>query len=99
MSNSTLTESTFASTLFADTKNYPLPTSDLAYGNNYSFKAGNNFNSDQGDLRIDYKPEDKDSIFGRYSKFDTSQAVFTGLPFLQRRRRGRHRRTRLERRP
>ncbi len=81
MSNSTLTESTFASNLFADTKNYPLPTSDLAYGNNYSFKAGNNFNSDQGDLRIDYKPEDKDSIFGRYSKFDISQAVFTGLPF------------------
>src|SRR5580693_9279048 len=81
MSNSTLTESAFATNLFADTKHYPLPTSDTAYGSNYSFKAGNNFNSDQGDLRVDYKPEDKDSIFGRYSKFDTSQAVFTGLPF------------------
>jgi hypothetical protein len=81
MSNSTLTESAFATALFADTKNYPLPTSDLAYGDNSSFSAGNHFNSDQGDLKIDYKPSDKDSVFGRFSKFDTSQAVFTGLPF------------------
>jgi hypothetical protein len=81
MSNSTLTESPFATALFADTKHYPLPLTDIAYGSNYSFKAGNNFNSDQGDLRIDYKPSDKDSVFGRYSKFDTSQAVFTGLAF------------------
>lgn len=81
MANSTLTESAVASALFADTKDYPVPTLDSAYGSNYSFKAGNHFNSDQGDLRIDYKPEDKDSIFGRYSKMDTSQAVFTGLPF------------------
>ncbi len=81
MSNSTLTESAFATALFADTKYYPLPTTDTAYGSNYSFKAGNNFNSDQGDLRIDYKPSDMDSVFGRFSKFDTSQGVFTGLPF------------------
>jgi hypothetical protein len=81
MSNSKLTESAFATALFADTKFYPLPTSDLAYGNNYSFSAGNHFNSDQGDLKIDYKPSDKDSVFGRFSKFDTSQGVFTGLPF------------------
>src|SRR5215469_9575972 len=81
MSNSTLTESPVAAALFADAKDYPLPTNDVAYGSNYSFKAGNHFNSDQGDLRIDYKPQDKDSIFGRYSKFDTSQAIFTGLPF------------------
>ncbi len=81
MSNSTLKESPFATALFADTKNYPLPTADLAYGSNFSFKAGNHFNSDQGDLRIDYKPTDKDNVFARYSKFDTSQAIFTGLPF------------------
>jgi hypothetical protein len=81
MSNSTLTESPFAAAVFADTKFYPLPTTDVAYGNNYSFKSGNNFNSDQGDLRIDYKMSDKDNIFGRYSKFDTSQGIFTGLPF------------------
>lgn len=81
MSNSTLTESPFASALFADTKDYPLPTGTSAYGANYSYKSGNNFNSDQGDLRIDYKLSDKDSIFGRYSKMDTSQAIITGLPF------------------
>lgn len=81
MSNSTLTESPVASALFADTKDYPLPTVDNAYGTNYTFKSGNHFNSDQGDLKIDYKPNDKDSLFGRFSKFDTSQAIFTGLPF------------------
>lgn len=81
MSNSTLTESPVATALFADTKDYPLPTSDSAYGANYSFNAGNHFNSDQGDLRIDYKPNNLDSIFGRFSKWDTSQAIFTGLPF------------------
>ena len=81
MSNSTLTESPFASALFADTKDYPLPTGTSAYGANYSYKSGNNFNSDQGDLRIDYKLSDKDSFSGRYSKMDTSQAIITGLPF------------------
>jgi Carboxypeptidase regulatory-like domain len=81
MSNSKLTESPFATALFADTKNYPLPAIDTAYGNNIAFKSGNHFNSDQGDLRIDYKLSDKDNFFGRYSKFDTSQAIFSGLPF------------------
>ncbi len=32
MSNSTLAESPFATALLADTKDYPLPTSDVAYG-------------------------------------------------------------------
>ena len=81
MSNSTLTESPVASALFADTKDYPLPTVDSAYGANFNYRSGNNFNSDQGDLRIDYKLSDKDSFFGRFSKMDTSQAIITGLPF------------------
>jgi hypothetical protein len=81
MSNSTLTQSAFSGALFADTKDYPLPTSDTAYGANRSFTSGNHFNSDQGDLKIDYKPSEKDSLFARYSKWDTSQAIFTGLPF------------------
>lgn len=81
ISKSTLTESPVAAALFADTKNYPLPTTDAAFGNNFSFKTGNNFNSDQGDLRIDYKMSDKDSFFGRFSRLDTSQGIFSGLPF------------------
>ncbi|HKM79652.1 MAG TPA: TonB-dependent receptor [Candidatus Acidoferrum sp.] len=81
MSNSTLTESKFASNLFADTKDYPLPTSNLAYGNNITFKTGDNFKSDQGDLRIDYKISDTDSLYGRYSKWDISEAFPSGLPF------------------
>lgn len=81
MSNSTLTESPVATALFADTKFYPLPQQDLAYGDNFTFRVGNNFNSDQGDLRIDYKATEKDNIFGRFSKFDTSQGITSGLPF------------------
>lgn len=82
MSNSTLTESPVASALFADTKDYPLPTVDSAYGANINFRTGNHFNSDQGDLRIDYKLSDKDSFFGRYSKMDTGQVFFSGVPFM-----------------
>ena len=81
MSNSTLTESAFASALFADTKDYPLPAVDQAYGANISYRTGNHFNSDQGDLRVDYKLSDKNTLFGRFSKMDTSQAFFSGLPF------------------
>ena len=75
-------ESPVAKALFADTKGYPLPTVNSAVTNNITYRTGNNFNSDQGDLRIDYKKSDKDSIFGRYSKMDTSQAIFSGVPFL-----------------
>lgn len=74
-------ESPFAAALFADTKDYPLPQMNKAVGNNYAFPSGNNFNADQGDLRIDYKMSDKDNFFGRFSKFDTSQGIVTGLPF------------------
>ena len=75
-------ESPFAKALFADTKDYPLPNINSAVGNNFSYRTGNHFNSDQGDLRIDYKMSDKDVIFGRFSKLDTSQSVFSTAPFL-----------------
>ena len=75
-------ESPFAKALFADTKDYPLPLINTAIGNNFTYNTGNNFNEDQGDLRIDYKMSDKDTLYGRFSKMDTSQAVFSGAPFL-----------------
>jgi len=62
-------------------KNYPVPTSNLATGDNIFFASGNRFNSDQGDLRIDFRKSDKDSIFDRYSKWHTSRTPFSGLPF------------------
>jgi len=75
-------ENPVAKNLFADAKYYPLPTLNTAVGNNITFKTGNNFNSNQGDLRIDYRLSDKDNIFGRYSKMDTSQSVFSTQPYL-----------------
>jgi Carboxypeptidase regulatory-like domain len=81
MSNSTLTESPVAKALFADTKHYPLPMTDTAYGANYNFGTGKNFNADQGDLKVDYKASDNDSVSFRYSKFDVSQGITSALPF------------------
>lgn len=75
-------ESPVAKALFATPKFYPLPGLNTAVGNNISYRTGNNFNSDQGDLRIDYKMSNKDSIFGRFSRMDTSQSVFSDQPFL-----------------
>jgi Carboxypeptidase regulatory-like domain len=62
-------------------KNYPVPTTNNALGDNINFVAGNLFSSDQGDLRMDFKMSDKDSIFGRYSKWHTSRVPTSGLPF------------------
>ena len=62
-------------------KYYPVPTNNSATGDNIFFASGNRFNSDQGDLRIDFKKSDKDGFYDRYSKWHTSRAPFSGLPF------------------
>jgi hypothetical protein len=43
---------------------YPLPTS----GNNFSYQQRILNNGDQGDVKIDWTPSDKDRVFGRYSQ-------------------------------
>jgi hypothetical protein len=67
--------------LFGQTKYYPLPQTDTLAGNNLFFNSGNDLNNNQGDLKIDYAPSQKDHVFGRWSQMDLNQPVFTGCVF------------------
>src|SRR5262249_59200800 len=59
---------------------YPTPQVDTAVANNYFFKSGNNLNNDQGDVKIDYRPGTKDSVFFRWSQMDLRNPGFSNLP-------------------
>jgi hypothetical protein len=76
-----LTESPVATALFGMTKYYPLPQVDTLVGNNYFYNSGNQLNNNQGDLKIDYLPSQKDRVFGRWSQMDLNQPAFTGCIF------------------
>jgi len=81
LANTALTPSAVATTLFADTKHYPLPQTNTLNGNNIFYNSGNDLNNNQGDLKIDYAMSQKDHIFGRWSQMDLTQPVFTGCVF------------------
>jgi len=70
-----------AANLFALTKFYPLPQVDKLVGNNTFYNSGNDLNNNQGDLKIDFVPSQKDRIFGRWSQMDLNQPTFTGCVF------------------
>jgi len=74
--------STFANTLFTQfQKYYPLPqVNSVIGGNNFFYNTGSSINTDQGDLRIDYKATDKDNVFGRWSQGHLRNPVFSGCP-------------------
>lgn len=55
-----------ARNLFADQSIYPLPLNDALRFNQIN-QGGNRLQTDQGDIKIDYKPGDHDSLFFRYS--------------------------------
>jgi hypothetical protein len=61
-----------ARTLFANNALYPLPNQvgvgALGQTNNYGSSNRNTQNNDQGDVKIDWRASDKDSISGRYSR-------------------------------
>ncbi len=67
-----------ATNLFALTKVYPLPQINSLVGNNIFYNSGNDLNNNQGDLKIDFVPSQKDRIFGRWSQMDLNQPTFTG---------------------
>jgi len=74
------TISPVANALFTQfAKSYPLPQIDsVAGGNNYFFNTGTSINTDQGDVRIDYKASDKDNVFGRWSEGHLRNPVSSG---------------------
>lgn len=76
-----LTPNPVATALFSMTKYYPLPQTNTLANNNLFYKTGFNFNNNQGDLKLDYLPSQKDHVFGRWSQMDLTQPTFTGCAF------------------
>jgi hypothetical protein len=73
-----LAEDSVASNLFALTKVYPLPQLNTLVGNNIFYNSGNDLNNNQGDLKVDFVPSQKDRVFARWSQMDLNQPTFTG---------------------
>ena len=75
--------SNVASNLFSNfQKYYPLPQIDaVTQGNNYFYNTGTSINTDQGDVKIDYKASDSDSVFGRWSQGHLGNPAFSGCLF------------------
>lgn len=61
-----------ARALFANNSLYPLPNQTgvgaLGVTNNYGSSTRSTTNNDQGDVKIDWRPSDKDQVSGRYSR-------------------------------
>jgi len=78
--NAGLPISTFGNNLFTQFgKYYPLPqVNSVVVGNNFFYNTGSSINTDQGDVRIDYKGTDKDNVFGRWSQSHLRNPVFSG---------------------
>jgi Carboxypeptidase regulatory-like domain/TonB dependent receptor/TonB-dependent Receptor Plug Domain len=47
---------------------YPAPQTTTVSTSNYSYAAASALNSDQGDFKLDWRPEEKDYFTSRYSK-------------------------------
>ena len=60
---------------------YPLPTTNGLL-NNLSYSTRSYINGDQGDIRIDYIPSDRDHIFGRYSQSMYANPTFRSFDLL-----------------
>ena len=59
---------------------YPTTTGSILAGNNYFFRSGISFLNDQGDVKIDYVPSNKDRISGRWSQASDRTPTFSGCP-------------------
>ena len=76
-----LAESPVAKALFGMTKYYPVPQINTLNAANYFYNSGSDLNNNQGDLKIDYLPSQRDRVFGRWSQMDLNQPTFTGCVF------------------
>jgi hypothetical protein len=70
--------------LFADATLYPLPSIAQATINdtNFFYSSASYLKSDQGDLKLDYKPSDKDDLSARYSNGRQDTPGVNSAPFL-----------------
>ncbi|MDE3165392.1 MAG: TonB-dependent receptor, partial [Acidobacteriota bacterium] len=71
--------------LFANPSVYPLPslsTQNVVTDSNYFYSSSSYVRSDQGDVKLDYKPSDKDDLSARYSNGRQDQPGVNTAPFL-----------------
>jgi hypothetical protein len=75
-----LVQSPVAAALFASSAYPHAQNQSIVDGTSANFQvpSSNAFNNNQGDIRIDYKLSEKDSIFGRYSQMRFEQIQSTG---------------------
>jgi len=59
-------------------KYYTAPSDPASTQNNLSTSSVQQFNKDQGDLRLDYNISDKDRLFGRYSQMYLHEPLTNG---------------------
>ena len=65
--------------LLGNTSLYPQPTSS-ALTNNYAYSQHSQINSDQGDIKLDWRPSDKDYLSSRYSHGRQDQPSLNSFP-------------------
>jgi Carboxypeptidase regulatory-like domain/TonB dependent receptor len=70
--------------LFANASIYPAATLSQvrATDNNYFYSGSSYIKSDQGDIKLDYKPTDQDDLSARYSNGRQDQPGVNTAPFL-----------------
>jgi hypothetical protein len=70
--------------LFANQSLYPLPSlgQNVVTDANYFYTSSSYINSDQGDIKLDYKPTEKDDLSARYSNGRQDTPGVNSAPFL-----------------
>jgi hypothetical protein len=70
--------------LFANQALYPLPSvgQNIVTDNNYFYTSSSYINSDQGDIKLDYKASTKDDLSARYSNGRQDTPGVNTAPFL-----------------
>ena len=70
-----------AKNLLSNTTLYPLPQNGSLL-NNYTYSTSNQINSDQGDIKVDWRPNSKDYFSSRYSNGRQDQPTLNSFPLF-----------------
>jgi hypothetical protein len=70
-----------AKALLSNTSIYPLPLNGSLL-NNYTYSTSSQVNSDQGDIKLDWRPNERDYFSSRYSNGRQDQPTFSSFPLF-----------------
>ena len=71
-----------ATKLLTDTSLYPAPQTEDFTKANYQYSNSSRVNTDQGDVKIDWRPNNKDYFSGRYTQGRQDQPGFNTFPLF-----------------